>query len=303
MARIALGAVYLDLHSIALAMDELEQACSLAAELSSPFWIRYSAGYLGIAYISEGRLGEAARILDAALQAGDSLETIGQRLCWVARLRLALERKMGQPAVEIAERLLRQVLQVETQPVQPWQVPPRLLMLYGEALRLEKRYAESEVQLKAALFAAETAGARALTWRIHHLLGECYRSQRHFESAELEYAAARSLLSELASSIPSVAVRDDFVARTDLLFPPAPGSDKLRNEKRLYGGLTRREREIARHVGKGLSNRVIAENLFLSERTVERHVSHILDKLGFASRSQIISWSLQKELESTVAKK
>ena len=55
------------------------------------------------------------------------------------------------------------------------------------------------------------------------------------------------------------------------------------------GGLTRREREVAGLVADGLTNRAIAQRLFLSERTAANHVQHILDKLGLANRSQIAS--------------
>src|SRR6476646_299452 len=54
--------------------------------------------------------------------------------------------------------------------------------------------------------------------------------------------------------------------------------------------LSRREREVAKLVAEGLTNRQIAARLFLSERTVDNHVSHTLDKLGFTSRSQVAAW-------------
>ena len=54
--------------------------------------------------------------------------------------------------------------------------------------------------------------------------------------------------------------------------------------------LSRREREVAQLLAKGLSNREIAQRLFLSERTVDNHVHHILDKLGFDSRVQVATW-------------
>ena len=54
--------------------------------------------------------------------------------------------------------------------------------------------------------------------------------------------------------------------------------------------LGKREQEVATLVAEGLSNKEIASRLFLSERTVESHVSHILNRLGLNSRVQIASW-------------
>ena len=59
--------------------------------------------------------------------------------------------------------------------------------------------------------------------------------------------------------------------------------------------LSRREREVAQLVAKGLSNREIATRLYLSERTVDNHVHHILDKLGFDSRVQVATWLARNE--------
>jgi DNA-binding CsgD family transcriptional regulator len=54
--------------------------------------------------------------------------------------------------------------------------------------------------------------------------------------------------------------------------------------------LTRREREVAALVAQGSSNAEIAATLFVGLRTVEAHVTHILNKLGFNSRTQIAAW-------------
>src|SRR6185437_4043354 len=50
--------------------------------------------------------------------------------------------------------------------------------------------------------------------------------------------------------------------------------------------LTRREKEVAELVAEGLGNREIAEQLYLSKRTVDSHLEHIFTKLGFTSRTQ-----------------
>jgi DNA-binding CsgD family transcriptional regulator len=59
--------------------------------------------------------------------------------------------------------------------------------------------------------------------------------------------------------------------------------------------LSRREREVASLLARGLSNREIAGRLYLSERTVDNHVHHILDKLGFGSRVQVATWLARNE--------
>jgi DNA-binding CsgD family transcriptional regulator len=50
--------------------------------------------------------------------------------------------------------------------------------------------------------------------------------------------------------------------------------------------LTRREHEVTELIAGGLTNRQIAERLFIAPRTVDTHVGHILAKLGCSNRSQ-----------------
>jgi predicted ATPase/DNA-binding CsgD family transcriptional regulator len=59
---------------------------------------------------------------------------------------------------------------------------------------------------------------------------------------------------------------------------------------RPHAALTRRQLDIARLIADDLTNRQIAARLFLSERTVETHVTNILNKLGLNSRTQISRW-------------
>jgi DNA-binding NarL/FixJ family response regulator len=54
--------------------------------------------------------------------------------------------------------------------------------------------------------------------------------------------------------------------------------------------LTRREREVAELVAQGRGNKDIAARLFISQRTAEGHVEHILTKLGFTSRASVAGW-------------
>ncbi|HET6319470.1 MAG TPA: LuxR C-terminal-related transcriptional regulator, partial [Chloroflexota bacterium] len=60
--------------------------------------------------------------------------------------------------------------------------------------------------------------------------------------------------------------------------------------------ITGREREIAALVARGYGTRQIAQQLVLSERTVDNHVQHILGKLQLRSRTQIATWVVQQGL-------
>jgi DNA-binding NarL/FixJ family response regulator len=54
--------------------------------------------------------------------------------------------------------------------------------------------------------------------------------------------------------------------------------------------LGKRETEVAGLVAKGLTNKQIAQQLFISDNTVDTHIRHILNKLGMNSRAQIATW-------------
>jgi predicted ATPase/DNA-binding CsgD family transcriptional regulator len=69
--------------------------------------------------------------------------------------------------------------------------------------------------------------------------------------------------------------------------PPKPTPAARREPQ---SGLTRRQLEIAGLISDGLSNRQIAARLFVSERTVETHITNILNRLGLASRVQLSRW-------------
>ena len=66
--------------------------------------------------------------------------------------------------------------------------------------------------------------------------------------------------------------------------------------KRAFGGLTARERQVASLIAQGKSNRAIAHELVVGVKTVEAHITRILDKLGFSSRAEIAGWAIGKGL-------
>lgn len=58
--------------------------------------------------------------------------------------------------------------------------------------------------------------------------------------------------------------------------------------------LTHREREVLKLVAEGKSSKEIAELLFISSRTVDRHRENIMDKLGFRKTAELVKYAIQK---------
>jgi predicted ATPase/DNA-binding CsgD family transcriptional regulator len=75
----------------------------------------------------------------------------------------------------------------------------------------------------------------------------------------------------------------------------APDSDPVR-ARPTHSPLTKREREVAALIARGLSNREVGEALVIAEGTAANHVEHILGKLGFGSRAQVAAWAVERGL-------
>jgi predicted ATPase/DNA-binding CsgD family transcriptional regulator len=75
---------------------------------------------------------------------------------------------------------------------------------------------------------------------------------------------------------------------------PSAGTDQHRSTGQTPTTLTKRERQVAELIGRGLTNREIGSELVISTRTAEAHIEHILAKLGFTSRSQVAAWVTQQ---------
>ena len=114
---------------------------------------------------------------------------------------------------------------------------------------------------------AEILAARALARDDRH-----QTAIEHLERAQAALAAcgAKRYRDEAARELRALGSRPERRAASAL--------------KSGVGALTKREREVAGLVSGGLTNREIARRLFLSEKTVEGHMSRILVKLGVASR-------------------
>ena len=211
-------------------------------------------------------------------------------MLWAKGYLLLAEKKPSE-ALRIAEHLLDS--KSSSQAAQPI---PALLKLKGEALFALKQFKKAEQALEEAKRGAEQRELLPLLWQIHGLLGWLHKGQKNSEQAEKEFASARQLVDYLAATIQDEQVRAGFLHAASATLPKETKIGRRAAEAEKYGGLTPREREVARYLSQGKSNREIAEALVLSERTVENHISNILTKLGFTSRAQVAVWAVEKGL-------
>jgi DNA-binding CsgD family transcriptional regulator len=116
--------------------------------------------------------------------------------------------------------------------------------------------------------------------RVRVLIGLACRQLGDQDGAAMEFDAARWVFRQLDAA--------PDLARV--------GALTRKPVTRAAGGLTGRELQVLGLVAAGQTNRSIAAELFLSERTVERHMSNILTKLGVPSRAAATAYAYQHQL-------
>jgi DNA-binding CsgD family transcriptional regulator len=121
--------------------------------------------------------------------------------------------------------------------------------------------------------------------RTRVLIGSCCRELGDDEAARLEFDAALTVFQRLGAA-PDAAHLERLLV--------APGASAV-------GGLTEREREVLRLLASGKTNRAIAVDLVISEKTVARHVSNIFNKLGLSSRAAATAYAYEHGLQSPSA--
>ena len=296
--RIHYGRVLLLSGQWTLAEAELRAALSVGP-LVEPELHAEALALLGHLRVAQGRAGEAERLIAGYEQHAAVIPVLA-----------AIRAVQGQ--VEVAEWLVRRRLDL---------LPANSLAaaeMCGLLVELELERGRSQEALADAeelLAIASRLDVPPISARSHYLLGralaavgddvaarELERARITFVELAMPYDAARSRLAlarltHAADKEAAVEEARGALATFEEL-GAAPDADAaaallrewgvraVRRGPNALGSLTTREQEILTLLGEGLSNREIAARLFITPKTVEHHVGHVLTKLDLKRRGE-----------------
>jgi DNA-binding CsgD family transcriptional regulator/TPR repeat protein len=291
-AHYALGRFYLALLAPDRATLELETGLALAQVLGSSVWIGLITADLARAFSQRGDGPKAKSALSAvmpydALKDRNTLDdlTLTERELALQWARLDLQRNDPERALNIVTHLEETVSgDAPDQPVL------ELLLAHAEALIQLRQWNEVEGRLDSARHGGIQRMNPVSLWQAHALLARVYHATKREELARQESAVAYGLAEQLAATIEEVDLREGFINAALAFMPRTKRGRHPLHVAHSPDMLTPREREVSELIAQGASNREIAASLVVSERTVTTHVSNILGKLAFTSRTQIVAW-------------
>ena len=275
IATVYRGRCTMSTGRIAEGAPDVERAVALVNEAGDRPAIAFTTFYSALVALLTGRLEAAC---DLFARSGALAAELG-----LAPLSARAQLMLGYPLLDLGElpaarTALAEGFQMSTDVGDRWFVRLGLGGFVG--LAVKTRRPRLALRLAGAAEAYRDANEFSMPGPMEEIVDRWLVPTR----ARAGQAAGR-LLAEGRELTPEEAVR--LVLANEPDDAPPPG---------LRRTLTRREREVAVLAARGLTNRDIAAQLFLSVRTVEVHVDHILTKLGFHTRTQLAAWAHEEGL-------
>jgi non-specific serine/threonine protein kinase len=268
----------------------------------------WTLNVLGSVHLYAGETARAAERFDQALDAAPDVELRVDTLVAMGELHLVVGDVPG------SRRPLEQALAEASGPDGRWLVALGVLFL-AIADFFDREHRRSRERLDEALDAFHELGNRGLLSAALYVAGALVLAEGAPERALRLCGAAMAMRDtiraplapgwqDLARSVviePAQALVGVERAESALVEGARLGADEAVAEARMaqlpataagegWGPLSRREREVAALVARGLTNKQIADQLVIAERTVEGHLERIRGKLGLRSRTQIAVW-------------
>jgi DNA-binding CsgD family transcriptional regulator/energy-coupling factor transporter ATP-binding protein EcfA2 len=289
-AHVFSGFVYHDLLELETAVDHVEKGIALATAVSSHWYVEMGCGLLAHIRVEQGQLDAAADLL--AQHAVPDPPAMQHLMALIAEAELALAHGDVQAALSSSERLRRTwPLESESGPLSVFVVVP-YLTIQVESMAISDRLTSTFELLQHVRRLCENQGLLTALWRVDVLLGQVAMQQQDEETARQCFQRARISISQMADHVPPD-LRQRFRQQAEKLIP---SSRQAAASSAAYHQLTPRETDIAQQIALGKTNQQIADELFVTVKTVEAHITRILSKLNMTSRTQIALWAVDNKL-------
>ena len=263
----AAGGAYYQLAELHRLRGQEEQAFRCFQEASR--WLATPEPGLALLRLSQGRTGEAASGIRQALDGSSGLRRARLLGACVSILLATGElREAEQAAAELAA--IGRGLDAPLLHAMAAQAEGECAVARGDEER-------ALPVLREAWTAWREVGAPYESALVRVLMAQVHRARGDQDGAEMELEAAEWVFDQLG------AVPDAQRARALSSRAPEPTG----------GPLTRREVEVLRLVATGMTNRAVAAELFLSEKTIARHLSNIFAKVGVTSRAAATAYAFK----------
>lgn len=230
---------------------------------------------LALVRLAQGRLDVAAASIRSALEARTADQLARAQLC-AAQVEIALAAGDMDTARAASEEL-----QATASAYGSSGLGAAARQAQGAVLLDQGRATEALPTLRAACRLWQELDAKYNAAKTRVLLARSYVALEDTDAAALELDAACGTFDRLGAALDTQIV------------------GQLQGRSVLPGGLTEREAEVLRLVASGQTNRQIASVLFISEKTVHRHLSNIFAKLGISSRTAATAYAFEHGLAPT----
>ena len=276
ISLLALGILDVAMLDMAGALGRFERARGIAVAAGAEQWVERVDAWIACCRVRMGDLEAPLPVADGK-PVSSLPASIGQRRALITLAERELGAGRPEQALEAIDRLLLGAAGPR---------PAEVVLLRGTALAALGRVAEADAAFLDARRLATEFGPRPVAWNVAAQRAALWRT-RDSRIAGEEIATGRLEVMALVETIADGARRAAFLQAPEVRSLVAPAGRRRTADAAGPGGLTPRERDVAIRVAQGLSNKEIARDLGVAEKTVEMHVGSSLGKLGFASRAQI----------------
>jgi predicted ATPase/DNA-binding NarL/FixJ family response regulator len=281
MTLITMGSIAIELGHYDVSQGFLDEGLTLAQADGDPFRMAMTLNILGDLARCQQMYGEALVYYErsaAALREINAQRDLASVLCNLGFACLHLG------SIERAHALFRESMEIQQTQQNIPGIAECLLGFAAIATRKDMPTAGARL-LSASMAATGKRVTVATVWRATHM-----EYEQALELAQAGLSESSLQEEQAIGQVMSIEQAIHFALSLPDKAQPTPSIEKA------VDLLTSRELEVAGLIGQGKSNGEIAEELFLSKRTVETHASHILSKLGLSSRAQIMRWVLEHGL-------